>query len=51
MENNRKTQYLPCCIKVVELLKEDVIRTSYVDDNYGGWDDGDALPTGDAGQF
>lgn len=51
MEDKRETQYLPCWIEVVELLGEDVIRTSYVNDNYGGWDDDDALPVGDAGQF
>lgn len=46
MEQERKRKYLPCWIEVTKFLEEDVIRTSYVDDNYDGWDDDDARPIG-----
>ena len=50
MENERKKEYVPWQMELVEYPKEDVIRTSYVEDNYGGgWDDDDARPTGTNG--
>ena len=47
MDSKQKTIYLPWEMKIVVLQDEDVVRTSYVDDNNGGWDDGDASPIGD----
>lgn len=44
--NKQKQKYYPSLLEVIFLPEEDVIRTSYVDDNYGGWDDDDAKPTG-----
>lgn len=49
MENERKNKYVPWQMELVEFSEEDAIRTSYVDDNYGGWDDDDARPAGTVG--
>ena len=46
MESKQKTIYLPWEMKIMMLQDEDVVRTSVVDDNYDGWDDGDAKPIG-----
>ena len=51
MENKGKKKYFPWRIEMVKFSEEDVIRTSYVDDNYGGWDDDNAKRPNDAGEF
>lgn len=46
MKNEQKTSYMPWILEIVRFSEEDVIRTSYVDDNYGDWDDDNANPIG-----
>ena len=46
MKSKQKTIYLPWEMRIVALQDEDIVRTSYVDDNNGGWDDDDASPIG-----
>ena len=45
MEDKRKN-YIPYLMEITTFPEEDAIRTSYVDDNSGGWDDDDAQPIG-----
>ncbi len=46
MEDERKKNYIPSLMEITKFPEEDVIRTSYVDDGYGGWEDEDAQPIG-----
>jgi len=45
-ENKRKKEYETMEIWLFVLPQEDIIRTSYVGDNNGDWEDEDAQPTG-----
>ena len=42
MKDEKKVNYMSWTLEIVTFPEEDVIRTSYVDDNYGDWDDEDA---------
>ena len=46
MKDEQKIKYMPWMLEIVMFPEEDVIRTSYADDNNGDWDDEDANPIG-----
>ena len=53
MKEVEREKYVPWEMGIISCREEDVIRTSTVDDNNGGWDDENAKPNGNqpAGQF
>ena len=46
MKDEKKVNYMSWTLEIVTFSEEDAIRTSYVDDNYGNWDDENANPIG-----